>query len=227
MARELTVWLPREPSRGLATAIDQVARDVAPSPGPGIIAEAEQRARYLRRELQRRDAQIAARWLAELGDMVPNAPTREVFAEKAPKWIATLDLPPLAYTRETLIEAARRFRFWPSVAELAESLMPRVNAVTAEAIACERIARSRIPEPVEPPTEADLARVRVLVADTTAELRAREQERQAQIAASRPPPRQPRPLTREQLIAGYRERGLPLPPWLARGEAAPAGGDGS
>ena len=218
MTRTLAVWLPGSPSRALDDALHKVARDIAPSPSRATVAEAERRARYLRRELDRREPAIAAAWLAELSRLVANHPSAEAFADQVPSRIAALDLPPLAYTRETLAEAARRCRYWPSVAEVAEILFPVVNKVTREAIACERIARSREPEPRQPPTPEEIERVTALAAEAKRQLAAITAEREAREAARRAalrPPREPKPVAREALIAGYHAAGLPLPPWLA------------
>lgn len=217
MTRTLAVWLPRATSPGLAFAIDRVTHDIDVSGGPATRAEAEKRARYLRAELARRDERVAAAWLASLADMVSNPPPREAFAAQARARIVALDLPPLAYTRETLTATALRCKFWPSVAELGEVLLPVVNRVANEARACERIAAPTASEVRPPMTPEERARIEAGFAALQAEMRAAAAAREA----SSPPrvARVPRQLTRAELVAGYRAAGLPLPPWLADNDA--------
>lgn len=63
---------------------------------------------------------VRLQWLAQLGILVAGVMSSGDAKAKAQAYAPALDYPALCFTTETKIEAARRFKWFPSFAELAE-----------------------------------------------------------------------------------------------------------
>ncbi len=72
---------------------------------------------------------LVLRWLTALGTLTATRPDEADASGKVRAYAAMLELPASAFTRRSLDAAARRFRFFPSYAELTEHL----EAETADA----------------------------------------------------------------------------------------------
>lgn len=71
------------------------------------------------------DQAVIRDWFSRLATVVANPPARDDFAQRvsAAMW-ALADLPAGVWTAETWREAAKKFKFWPSVAEVGDLLSP-------------------------------------------------------------------------------------------------------
>ena len=88
---------------------------------------------------------LALRWLTALGTLTATRPDEADAAGKARAYATMLEFPTSAFNRRSLDAAARKFRFFPSYAELCEHL----EAETAEAKRIRHQLRRLIALPVE------------------------------------------------------------------------------
>lgn len=122
------------------------------------------------------DPSVVVAWLSQLAAAVGNSPSPEDFRERANVVVGALaDLPACVWTSQTLAEASRSFRFWPSVAELDGLLRPRGESIWRRRDALRRIAEARpgaTPSLRPDPTDAEREQVRAAASALVAELRA-------------------------------------------------------
>jgi hypothetical protein len=201
----LAVWVPPRSSEALSAAVARVAAGKADNfaAPPRVIAEAGERAARLRHHLAARDASRAAAWLLELAEIMPNAPAHDALRLAVPALVDVLDLPPMAWTRETLRAAAGELRFWPSAAELRPLLSAPVRDALVEVAALEHIAGHVEREPFAPPPDDERDAALARSAAMRAEL--------AALAEANAPPAAPvRPghLDRATLAAVYAAQGI-------------------
>lgn len=94
-----------------------------------MIAEARAAMAAVDAALQPAPIDLVKRWLEALGALVAAAPGEAEAARKIHAMATMLEFPASAFNRASLNAAARKFRFFPSYAELCEHL----EAETAEA----------------------------------------------------------------------------------------------
>ena len=114
---------------------------------------------------------IVAAWLGRFGIGLANTPAGKLMAVYVEMLAETChDLPAGVFGQETLIEARRAFKFWPSIAELYKLLKPYGDRITGTRDALRRIVaagdRKPAPTPQKPPEvdEAAVRHVRAVVA---------------------------------------------------------------
>jgi hypothetical protein len=89
---------------------------------PQLRDEAEAGLRSLRVAMQPPPAPTMRKWLATLGTLTAGKVDAEDAATRIDAFVGMLDYPAQCFTKRTLDAAARRFRWFPSFAELAEFL---------------------------------------------------------------------------------------------------------
>lgn len=156
------------------------------------------------------DAAIIARWIAPLASMVSRAPEGDTLRVRVQAMAHALtDLPLCCWTPEMQRLAARTFKFWPSVAEIAELVAPAAQPLRQQRAALQRMMfvkpkhqRGSPEERAETPEEraAHAERNRAAVEAMRAELADKEaRSRAARIAPSH--------LTAGQRVAHFRAMG--------------------
>ncbi|MBS7790087.1 hypothetical protein KTR66_08780 [Roseococcus sp. SDR] len=86
------------------------------------------------------DAATIVRWIAPLASMVSKAPEGRALRVRVQAMAHALtDLPRCCWTPETQRQAARTFRFWPSVAEIAELVTPAAQPLRHQRAALQRM----------------------------------------------------------------------------------------
>jgi len=127
-----------------------------PAPPPLFHPEAEDGLAELRAMLAARASpEEIAQWIKSLSAAVNNPPDQNTLDLRIPMIVRTLGgrLPACAWTTESLDEAARKFRFFPSIAEIAEHLEPYRTDLLADIEQLERIAKAPRSRP-DPPRES-------------------------------------------------------------------------
>jgi len=126
-----------------------------------IVDEAQRAAKQLEHALKPATEDVKAKWLAQLAQLC--APVSAEDGLTRLRAIARdLDHPPLCFTDETRIAAARRFKFFPSFAELA-GFLDGVRHPYRERLGRLRQIRPALPAPVESEAEF-IARRQAMVA---------------------------------------------------------------
>lgn len=88
------------------------------------------------------DAATIEQWLGALVAAVANPPAQADFRMRVgPVLLALGDLPAGVWTRETLRQAMRAFKWWPPVAELGDLLQPHADRITGTRDALAKIAK--------------------------------------------------------------------------------------
>lgn len=140
------------------------------------------------------DAATIARWIVPLASMVSRAPEGEALRVRVQAMAHALtDLPACCWTPETQRQAARSFKFWPSVAEIAELVMPASQPLRMQRAALQRMMFTK-PKPTRGSPDARQETPQERAAHAEANRRAveamREQlearEREAKAARIRP-----------------------------------------
>jgi hypothetical protein len=148
------------------------------------------------------DAAIIARWIAPLASMVSRAPEGDTLRVRVQAMAHALtDLPLCCWTADMQRLAARTFKFWPSVAEIAELVAPAAQPMRQQRAALQRMMFVK-PKPRGSPEEraAHAERNRQAVEAMRAELADKEaRSRAARIAPSH--------LTAGQRVAHFRAMG--------------------
>ncbi|HXQ41622.1 MAG TPA: hypothetical protein VN821_10155 [Candidatus Udaeobacter sp.] len=122
---------------------------------PALKAEAARALEAAERALAPASAETMGRWLASLGLLCAGAMAAQEARAKIGAYASLMDYPPACFTKATLREAGRRFKWLPSYAELA--------ALLDEAAAPARALRDRLraiaeaPLPPAPPTRRALS----------------------------------------------------------------------
>jgi hypothetical protein len=174
-----------------SSALSRLSADLAKAPefrlGLAVTAELQAEAKRVvsacDAALTIANEAIVIPWLNCLGMLCAAAPGQS--ADMGPRYVGyakTLDYPAICYTQETLREAAKRFRFFPTVAELTEIFNPIVAPIQRTRFDAARVARATISSAKAPASKrandpkflgamADLDRLRVAEADRQAAAR--------------------------------------------------------
>ena len=124
LSQSLASWLRR-------TETEQ-AGSLIPIP-PSARAEAERALAAIDASLQPAPREIVDRWVAALGTLVAGGNlTVEEARVKGAAYAAMLEYPSSAFSRASLDAAARKFRWFPSYAEVCEHLEAEVAAAKAQ-----------------------------------------------------------------------------------------------
>lgn len=91
-------------------------------PTPVLIAEAKHVRPQLERYLEPAPEHVKLRWLTQLGTLTAGSSTVEEALTRIKAYARDLDHPAFCFTDSSRVDAARRFKFWPSFAELARFL---------------------------------------------------------------------------------------------------------
>ena len=120
LARTETVLSP-----SLRRALDRIATE---QPGAALSissqtrADAEAALAAIERALEPAPRETVERWIEALGALTAAPQGEDEAARKTRAYAAMLEFPASAFSRRSLDAAARRFRFFPSYAELTEHL---------------------------------------------------------------------------------------------------------
>ena len=95
-------------------------------------AEAERALAAIEAALQPAPQALALRWISALGTLTASKPGEADGSAKAQAYAAMVEFPASAFTRSSLDAAARKFRWFPSYAELVEHLEAEVAAAKAQ-----------------------------------------------------------------------------------------------
>lgn len=139
------------PSIQLLTLSQPLAQAIAPfeTPHPDAPPEApplwmmpEIRSAHakLGQALAPSDAATIARWIAPLATLVSRAPEGDALRTRVMAMAHALtDLPTCCWTPETQRQAARSFKFWPSVAEISDLVSPASQPLRMQRAALQRM----------------------------------------------------------------------------------------
>ena len=86
---------------------------------------------------------LMAEWLGSLGSLVAGQMPAAEATQRLRAYVAMLDHPAFCFTADTLKDAARRFKWFPSFAEIAEFFDGIRDAVKREKYRCEQIVKRR------------------------------------------------------------------------------------
>jgi len=112
------------------------------NPSAELRREANERAASLSVNLRTpATANHCARWLASLGNLVAGQMSAQDVRDKLTAYAGNLDYPAGLYTQDSLKAAGKRFKWFPSFAELTEFLDARKADMEAELSRCRAIAR--------------------------------------------------------------------------------------
>ena len=123
MSNSLAIATVLSPS--LRRALDRIATE---QPGAALSissttkSDAETALAAIERALEPAPRQTVERWIEALGALTAAPQGEDEAARKTRAYAAMLEFPPQAFSRRSLDTAARKFRFFPSYAELAEHL---------------------------------------------------------------------------------------------------------
>jgi hypothetical protein len=106
----------------LDPASDSYAWQPPENPTPALIDEAKRAALQTEKALQPAPSGMKIQWLVQLGVLTLGKLSAEEAKVKIQAYVRDLAHPPLAFTDETRIAAARRFKFFPAFAELVDFL---------------------------------------------------------------------------------------------------------
>ena len=95
-------------------------------------AEAERALAAIEAALQPAPQALALRWISALGTLTASKPGEADGDAKARAYAAMLEYPASAFSRASLDAAARKFRWFPSYAEVCEHLEAEVAAAKAQ-----------------------------------------------------------------------------------------------
>jgi hypothetical protein len=95
-------------------------------------AEAERALAAIEAALQPAPQALALRWITALGTLTASKPGEADGSAKAQAYAAMVEFPASAFTRASLDAAARKFRWFPSYAEVCEHLEAEVAAAKAQ-----------------------------------------------------------------------------------------------
>lgn len=209
----LPVLQPLALSQPLAQAIvpfETPHPEAPPDPPPAwMMPEIRRAHRKLSDALGPTEPGIIARWIVPLASLVARAPEGDALRVRVQAMAHALtDLPACCFTPETQRQAARTFRFWPSVAEIADLVTPAAHPLRTQRAALQRMMfvkpkpRGNPEERAETPEEreAHAERNRAAVAALLAEAEAKE-------AADRKAARGPSYLAPQHRIAHFRAIG--------------------
>lgn len=143
-ASNLPAVLPLQLSQQLAQAIvpfETPHPDAPPdAPPPWMMPEIRAAHAKLGQALAPTDAGTIARWIAPLASMVSRAPEGDALRVRVAAMAQALtDLPACCWTPDTQRQAARAFKFWPSVAEIAELVGPASQPLRMQRAALQRM----------------------------------------------------------------------------------------
>jgi hypothetical protein len=192
-ATNLPAVLPLQLSQHLAQAIvpfETPHPDAAPdAPPPWMMPEIRAAHAKLGQALGPTDAGTIARWIAPLASMVSRAPEGDALRVRVMAMAQALtDLPACCWTPDTQRQAARAFKFWPSVAEIAELVTPAAQPLRQQRAALQRMMFTK-PKPrgtpeqrAESPEEraANAERNRLAVEAMRTQVEAREKQARAE-----------------------------------------------
>lgn len=125
------------------------------------------------------DPQTVRQWLTALGVMVAGQMTAADAKAKVGAYVPMLDHPASCFTRETLEEAGRAFKFFPSFSEVAAFLDSKADPLKTLRQRLEAVLRAPVTEIEKPAkryselTEAERAEVDAKFARAKAEARSR------------------------------------------------------
>lgn len=178
-----------QPLREAITAWANPHPDLTPAPiSPWLRTQAEEAHQRIVASLQHTDPAVIARWLAPLAVLVARAPQGEDLRVAVRAMASVLNhLPPCCWTPGTQRQAALRFKWWPSVAEIAELVQPEADALRRDRTAIANMLRlaptrgtpeQRSETPEERAAHAERNRLAVqAMADELAEKEARARSR--------------------------------------------------
>lgn len=132
-----------QPLREAITAWTNPHPDLTPAPiSSWMRTEAEAAHRRLNAALEHTDPAIIARWIAPLAVLVARAPQGEDLRVAVRAMASVLNhLPPCCWTPATQREAAMTFKWWPSVAEIADLVRPEADALRRDRAAIANMLR--------------------------------------------------------------------------------------
>lgn len=141
----------------------------------------------LERRLVPAEGSTVSKWLASLGVLVAgNMPVADAKVKIAIYAPGLVEVPARAFTRATLYEAGRRFKWWPSFAELSEFLAEQSRDDREDlARLQEQREQDERDEQRQEPTPEERSEIGEMVADTLRRLGGTRR---------RPPPRRPTPI---------------------------------
>lgn len=143
-ANNLPALMPLQLSQSLSEAIVpfETPHPDAPPEAPPSWMLAEIRAAHakLGQALGPSDASTIGRWIMPLAAMVSRAPEGDALRLRVQAMAHALtDLPRCCWTPETQRQAARTFKFWPSVAEISELVTPAAHPLRMQRAALHRM----------------------------------------------------------------------------------------
>ena len=131
--------LDLSPATGLSFSLSALlARMQTEQPGAPLAisstqkAEAERALAAIEAALQPAPQALALRWISALGTLTATKPGEADGDAKARAYAAMLEYPASAFSRASLDAAARKFRWFPSYAEVCEHLEAEVAASKAQ-----------------------------------------------------------------------------------------------
>lgn len=135
MAQDLDL----SPATGLSFSLSALLGRIATEqPGAPLAisstqkAEAERALAAIEAALQPAPQALALRWISALGTLTASKPGEADGDAKARAYAAMLEYPASAFSRASLDAAARKFRWFPSYAEVCEHLEAEVAAAKAQ-----------------------------------------------------------------------------------------------
>lgn len=120
------------------------------------MAEATQAAAGVDETLKPAPAEVVERWLEALGTLVSAAPGEAEAARKIRAMSVMLEFPARCFNRASLDAAARRFKFFPSYAELCEHLEAEASELKRLRHDLRRLRALPIADEAPPERYADL-----------------------------------------------------------------------
>lgn len=120
------------------------------------MAEATQAAAGVDEALKPAPAEVVERWLEALGTLVSAAPGEAEAARKIRAMSVMLEFPARCFNRASLDAAARRFKFFPSYAELCEHLEAEASELKRLRHDLRRLRALPIADEAPPPRYSDL-----------------------------------------------------------------------
>jgi hypothetical protein len=114
---------------------------------PGVREEAERLLASCNASLRPAERDTVTRWLGALGPLVAGNMPLEDARTRIAGYVAIIDAPPMCFTKNSLKNAAARFKWFPSVAELS-TMFDEITARTREIrFQASRVAAAKIETP--------------------------------------------------------------------------------